>query len=232
MRKLTRMMLIVSMLVFCAARVFAADAESEFKETYEATALLTAELFEGVSKALSEEALWPDTLITMIDTLVTHSQTLEKLAGELGQQEAAKEAGYMIEHLTRIQQIMQSGAEQHKLAMSLARYYVHFNNCLMVYPLCLKEVLHDHVEELQEALEKNDMHEIFHVAEHLHIHADQMYYSAQMFGKKVWQKFSTQIEEMADEIFEAAEKGDMAAVRAGVEKIEKPVAMLRKLVKE
>ncbi len=232
MKKLTSIMVIVSMLVFCSATVFAVDAESQFKETYDETGILTGELFDGVSKALSEEAPGLGTLLPTIDKLVTNSQTLEKLAGELDKKDAAKEAGHMIEYLTRIKQVIQTGEEQHELEMHLARYYLHFSNCVMMNPFCLKEILHDYVEELKEVLEKNDIHEAPHIAQHLHFHADQMYYSAQMFRKKVWQKFSNQIEEIAEDIFEAAEKGDTAAVQAEVEKIEKPVAMLRKLVKE
>ncbi len=228
MKKLTGVLIVVGMMVVGSVAVCAAD---DFKDTYEETEILTSELFEGISEVLSGETMQLGKLLTMIDTLVTNSQMLEKFSVELGKKEAADEAGQMAAYLTRIKQIIQTGQEQRTLVMLLARYYLHYNNCMMVNTLSLKEMQHDHVEELKAALETGDMSELEHLSEHLHVHSDQMYYAALIFGKKIWQKFSTQAKAYADEIFEAARSGDTAAVLAGVNKIEKPVAMLRKLVK-
>jgi len=232
MKRLTSIMVIISMMALSSVAVFAADAQSEFKETYEETEILTHEVFESVSKILSGEALDLNTLIEPVDKLLTNAKTLETLAGEMGKQEAADEAGQMALYLTRIKKAIQTGEEQHSLTTLLARYYLHYNNCVMVNTVCLKDMQHDHVEELKEALEKDDMHEISHLAEHLHVHSDQMYYAAMIFRKKAWQKFSIQAKEIADAIFEAARKGDIAAVRAGVEEIEKPLNVLKEIVQE
>ncbi len=231
MKKLTRMMVIAIMMVLCSATVVAADAESEFKEAYTDTMKLTNELFDGVTEVLSGEAMEFDTLIAKIDKLLIHSKTLRQSAREMGMEEAADEARQMAAYLTQIKQAIQTGEKKHQLALFLARYYLHFNNCVMVTPIVLKEILHHHVERLKKSLEKGNMHEISHNAEHLHVHSDQMYYAALIFGKKIWQKFSNKAKANADAILDAAQEGDMAAIQTRVEKIEKPVTMLKELIK-
>ncbi len=219
------------MLLF-ADVVLAADADSRFKDVYEDTEILTGELFEGVSEALTGTPMDADNLVKKINKLIANSESLVKSAREAGRKEAMDEAGQMASYLTRIKEVIQTGEEKQELTMLLALYHLHYNNCVMVSTICLKEMQHDHVEELKEALKKNDMHDIRHLAEHLHIHSDQMHYAALIFGRKIWQKFSRRAKATADEIYEAAQRGDKAAVKAGVKKIEKPVNMLRKLVRE
>jgi len=232
MKKVTGVMIIAGMAVLFSAPVFAADADSRFKDVYEETEILTGEFFKSVSGALAGTPMDADNLVKKVDKLIANSKSLGKSAGEAGRKEAADEAVQMAHYLTRIRKVIRSGEEKHELTMLLALYYLHYNNCVMVSTICLKEMQHDHVEELKEALKKNDMQEIRHLAEHLHVHSDQMHYAALIFGKKIWQKFSGRAKAAADEIYEAARRGDKAAVEAGVRKIEKPARMLRKLVRE
>lgn len=232
MKKITGAMVIAGMAVLISASVFAADADSRFKDVYEETEILTGELFRDISGILAGSPMDADHLMKRVNKLIANSESLGKLAGEAGRSAAEDEAGQMAHYLTRIRKAIRSGEEKQKLTMFLAKYYLHYNNCVMVSTICLKEMQHDHVEELKEALKKNDMHEVRDLAEHLHAHSDQMHYTALIFGKKIWQKFSGRAKAAADEICEAARRGDNAAVEAGVRRIEKPVRMLMKLVRE
>ena len=232
MKKFAGFMVCVGMMALCPAGVFAADAADEFFEAYEQTTEVTYEVFEHISETFSVEATEGYALVEEIDRLVTLSETLEKLAGEMGKEESATEARQMAVYLNRAKEALQSEHEKHALTMHLARYYLHFNNCAMVNTLVLKNLLKEHVVEMKTAIEESDMHEIEHLAEHQHLHADQMYYAALMFGKKVWQKFSLQIKVSSDEIFAASLNNDMTAIEAGMVELEKSVDLLFRIVKE
>ncbi len=232
MKKFAAFMVIAGMLGLCSAEVFAADAANEFFEAYEQTTEVTHGIFEHISETFSAEATEGYALEKEIDTLVTHAEMLEKLADAMGKQESAEEARQMAVYLKRAKESLQSEHETHALTMHLARYYLHFNNCAMVNTLVLKNLLKEHVAEMKTAVAEGDMHEIEHLAEHQHLHADQMYYAAMMFGKKVWQKFSLQIKTSSDEIFAAALDGDKAVIEAKLEELEKSVDLLLRIVKE
>ncbi len=231
MKKFTEIIVVVSMLIVFSGSAFAQDTTSEFLEIYEAATELTHDLFENISEALSGEVLQTHVFVKQIDALQAHAETLEQLAEEAKRKESAHEARRMGFYLTRAKNALQSGKEQHALTMHLARYYLHFSNCVQVYPTALKELLHEHVGELKEALESGDEHEIEHLAEHEHLHAEQMHYAALMFGKKVWQKFTVEVMEHSNIIFEAAESGDSDVIQTSLEKVEKSVEMLMKVVK-
>jgi hypothetical protein len=230
MKKTISSLAFVCMMVLVSAPVFA-GAQAEFIDAYEELSSTTNELFEGLGEGL--EGTVPDVknLVKKTDILIAKSNTMEKASEKLGLKNAAKEAGHMAEYLGRIRDSLKTGKEKHAIIMMAARYYKHFNNCLTNNPVGVQMLLQDHIDEIKEAVESEDKHEIEHLAEHLHIHADQMYYAAILFGKKVWQKFAVQAKEAADKIHEATESGDFAGVKEGITEIEKPVAMLKKLVK-
>jgi len=225
-------LLITGFILFLNSAIVFASAEDIFSKTYEETEIITGELLEGISEALGGEALQVAMLVEKADKLIANSKTLEKAAIELGKKDSAAEAAQMVSYMTRIKETLEKGGkETDQLAITSARFYLHYNNCLMNYPGYLKIMLNDHVEELKNALKEGHMEEVSHLAEHLHLHCDQMYYSAMIFGKKIWQKFSVQSKAIADKIFEAAQKDDIDAVKAGIKEIEKPVGMLLDLVK-
>jgi hypothetical protein len=224
------MLVFVSMMILVSAPVFA-DTQAEFKDAYEEVTIITNELFESIGEGLEGKTLDVKKLANKTDILIAKSNTIEKAAVKLGLKNAGIEADHMAEYLGEIKEALETGKEKHALIMNMARYYKHLNSCLTNNPVAVQRLLQDHVDEIKEAVASGDMHEIKHLAEHLHIHADQMYYAAILFGKKVWQKFAVQTKEIAITIHEAVEDNNLPGVKAGITKIEKPVAMLKKLVK-
>lgn len=232
MKKQVVVVVIIGMVTFFCAERGIADTKSDFVEIYEHIAHLTHQLFEEVSHAsMSESSIADETLMRMVEALITNAKTLETLAGQLGQIESANEVRQMTDYLNRFKHLVQTEGDHHALIMMLSRYYLHFHNCLMLNPICLKDILHAHLEELKEAVDKNDFEVIVHVAEHQYLHADQMYYAALIFEKKIWQKFALQIKMTADDIYAAAREGDLESVRTGIGQIEQPIQILRQLVK-
>lgn len=232
MKKLSTAVFLAGILTFCSVPAVYADATSLFAETYEHTELLTNDLIHGFGKVFRGDEAATEQLVGLIDQLLKNTKILESSAIQMDKKDAADEARQMNSYLIRIQQAMRAGKFDGELTMLLARYYLHYNNCIMVNTIILKEMQYDHVLELQEAIDRNDVHEILHLAEHLHLHSDQMYYAATLFGKRIWKKFSVQAKLGADEIFEAAKKGDLVAVKTGLDKVEKAVSLLRRLIKE
>ena len=213
-------------------QVFAGAKEDLFKATYEETEILTNELFLGINAALSGAELNRELLSAKAAKLMQNCDLLSKTALELKKTDAASEAAQMLAYMTRIKKIFDQDTDGHDyLTMLVARYYLHYNNTVMSNPICLVNMQKDHVDELRAALDAKDYEELGHLAEHLHLHSDQMYFASKIFGKKVWAKFAIQAKEKADEIFANAEKKDIEAVRAGVAEIEVPVSMLLKIVK-
>ncbi len=213
-------------------QVFADAKEDLFKATYEETEILTNELFTGISAALSGAELNREMLSAKAAKLMQNSEVLSKTAMELKKTDTASEAAQMLAYMTRIKKVFDQDTDGHDdLTMLVARYYLHYNNTVMSNPVCLVNMQKDHVEELRTALDAKDYNELGHLAEHLHLHSDQMYFASKVFGKKVWAKFAIRAKDKADEIFANAEKKDIEAVRAGVAEIEVPVSMLLKIVK-
>jgi len=218
-------------LIFNSAIVFASAAE-QFGETYEETEVITGDMYILISEAFTDESLQTPILLEKANKLLANSRTLKKTALELNLKDSESEAAQMESYMVRVVEILEKGGrEKHLLTMLLARFYLHYNNCLMNYPGYLKIMVKDHVDEVKSALEEGRMQEVAHLSEHLHLHCDQMYYAAMIFGKKIWQKFSTQIKDISDQIFASAMDGDIEGVKKGIKDIEKPVMMIQDLIK-
>ena len=233
MKKATGIIAIIFLAVFLfSGAVVATDEIEKFGKAYEETEILTRDLFKGVSEAFEGSAMEVNKLTKLADKILRNTLTLEKTAEAEGKKDSASEARQMNSYMNRIKKTFKTGENKDELSMLMARYYLHYNNCIMLKTLNLKVMQKDHLEELKDVLSKNEIGEITQLAEHLHLHSDQMYYASYIFGIKIWQKFSSQVKELADEIFVAAQKNDLANIKAGIEKIEKPINMLGKLVKK
>ncbi|GBC62160.1 hypothetical protein DENIS_3123 [Desulfonema ishimotonii] len=231
MKRMARLMVICFVSLLMPAAVLAATGDEAFLSLYRSTAKSTNQLFGLVSSLMDGGETDIAALLGPVDDIRRNSEKLRQLAESAGRKVAADEAGQMALYMNRVGEALRSGTKRHETGMWLARYYLHFNHLLMVSAVTLKEILNAHVQELKAAVSSQNMNDIIHIAEHQRIHAEQMYYTARIFGKKIWQKFANQIKSSADEIFNAAMKNDMAGVKRGTEEIEKPVQMLMQLIK-
>ncbi|MBF0196922.1 MAG: hypothetical protein HQL32_04400 [Planctomycetes bacterium] len=209
-----------------------ADSNTKFSEAYEETEIISDELFAGLSVAFSGKSVDFESMKTRIDKIISNCDTLVEAAREASVVDCAEEALQMKSYAERIREVLASGKHTDELIMLAARYYLHYNNCIMMKPVNLKMMLKDHVDELRSALEKKDFTEVYHLAEHLNIHANQMHYTAYIQGKMIWQKFSLQTKNIAGKIFVDAKLKNYSAIEKGIAEIDKPVSILVKIVNQ
>lgn len=234
MKRTSAVFVIIGMLyVLATPSTVLADPLEDYGKAFEETEVVTYDLFEGISQMLNGEQVNRNTLIQYADKLIDNSKILEKSAADLKRQESSGEAFQMGYYMKRVKEILEKGGEDPKYLTTLSsRYYLHYNNCIMTNPAYLKLMVQDHVDEVKKALEGNDLVEVAHLAEHLHLHSDQMYYSSLVFGKKIWQKFAEQIKTLADQIFLSARAKEIDKVKSLIKEIEEPVAMIQKVINE
>lgn len=215
-----------------ADRALADETVESFKRLYQETGHETHELMEMAGEAMTTPEFNLSTLLPPVNTLMEKADGLEKLSAKIGRKEGEDEARQMKRYLSRLKTAVEGRGEKGEIVAHIASYYLHFNNLLMVHTLALKDVLGDHLDELKGALEQQYTHKIAHVSEHFYVHANQMYYAAMIFGKKIWQKFSDSIKEDADKLIAAAEAGDTTTMRKLVADMEMPIRTLQKIVTE
>ena len=220
-----------TMIVFPA--IGCADPVQNFREVIMETELMVHDLFDSLSRRHGKDSMGlEESSLLLVDRLLVNAKRLEKEAVAMGKALSASEAAHMYEDLVRLRDIL-SAQRPDNIAKSVANIYLHFNHCLMLNSENLKIMLVDHMKALKEAVANGvDMEKIAYDAEHLHLHADQMYYTAILVGKKIWQKFAIEARKSAEEILAAAERGDRKAVADGIARIEKPVLMLERIVLE
>ena len=210
-----------------------ADSVQRFREVYESTESLTHELFEDLSMAVAGKSFDRDAMLRLADRILINTKRLEETARTSGKNMCADEAGQMHSCMAKIKKIIKTGEERHEFIMLTAKYYLHYNNCLMLNSKNLMIMLSDHMKALKLELAKDeDLSVIGYAAEHLSIHSDQMFYCAMLVGKKIWQKFAIQTKDAADAILAAVNRGDKAAIAEGMEQIERPIQMLERIVQE
>jgi hypothetical protein len=222
----------ISLVFVLSLPVFADETESSFEKLYIETAHETHELMEMVSDAAGTAEFDLETLLPTVDALIKNAEALEKTALKIGKNIGADEAAQMKAYLNRIKATIETKTGKSELMANLSEYHLHLNNLLMVTPTVLKNVLGEHLDELKTAIEKNQTKQLEHLAEHFNIHANQMYYAAMIFGKKIWQKFSNKIKENAGQMLSAAKSGNMDSLKKLAAEVEKPVRMLQEIVKE
>lgn len=234
MKRTSAVFVIIGMLyIFAIPSPILADPLEDYGNAFENTEIITYDLFEGISKMLNGDQVNRDTLIQYAGKLIDNSKILEKSAADLKRQESSGEAFQMGYYMKRLKEILEKGGEDPKYLTTLSsRYYLHYNNCIMTNPAYLKLMVQDHVNELNKALAGNDLAEVAHLAEHLHLHSDQMYYSSLVFGKKIWQKFAEQIKSISDQIFLSARNNEIDKVKSLIKEIEEPVSMIQKVINE
>ena len=119
---------------------------------------------DGLDVGSLHEVNMDPVLIEKADKLLANSITLKKTAQELGQHDSASEAAQMESYMVRIKEILEKGGrEKHLLTMLLARFYLHYNNCIMNYPGYLKIMVKDHVEEVRNALGEGRIQDVIHL---------------------------------------------------------------------
>ncbi len=212
--------------------VIFADTTQDFSKAYKEIEILTVNLFEKVSAGFTGKATDTDKLIRVIDKILINSEILEKAANAVNNKNCAGEARQINFYMAKIKTVIITGEHKDKLTMLLSRYYLHFIQCNILKIMNVKLMQNDCLGKLKEALDKNEITEIECLAEYLCIYSDQMYYASYIFGKKIWQKFSKRVKKFADEIFKSAQKKDLDAIKEAVDKIEKPLLILNKLIQE
>lgn len=228
MNKAMHLTLVVGMTLCLATKAFAGPSDV-FSETYEETELLTIKLFALTS--VPNESGEKGAELSVVDKLLANSELLNKSATSMGKADSAREAWLMTSYLQRIKDVLQTGNNRSALDLLLARYYVHYSNCIMLNPVILRDMQHDHVVELQAAIDEGNKEDILQLAEHLRIHSDQMYYAASIFGRKIWEKFAIQARDGSREIFETILKEGSLRSDARLAEVRYASDMLRRLVR-
>ena len=149
MKRFFAIAVVVWMMFILPGTVYA-DSVQQFREVYESTESLTHNFFKNLSLANSCKQAGREALLKIADHILFNARDLERLALKQEKKMCADEAALMHEYMSKIKKIIMIGDDNKDMAMLVAKFYMHYNNCLMLNSENLKLMLSDHMKALKE----------------------------------------------------------------------------------
>lgn len=235
-KKVMAVAIVVSLMLVLAhgiPKVDAAETSLEkFSKATEGIAEDLETLFDLVGEAIEGKEL-PKAKITKVLGEIGENA---KVLAALGKKENAKytwDANQTVIHVDEGVERLEVN-DLGEMICAASHIAIHNHNIQLLNPQFLRDTLVEHVDELNEELNKSDVEwegEVEEIYEHLALHSNQMGIAADIFGKKIWIKFTDQFRAVADKIREPIEEKKAAEAKTIAKDFKKPLAMIVKLVK-
>ncbi len=232
MKKLTGIIVIVVMVLLCGNAF--ADPLEEFSKAIQSIEQEFENIFEALGDGLEEEGSFSlNDIRAAAEKIETATKSIVVLGEENNRADWAFEAEELAEAIDEYLEMLDEQEFDDALS-TLARAFHMFNLLQMLTPRFARNSLSERYQDVQDLLTGGDIGETGEAgeqqAEYMEGLARHVYYASKMFGKKVWRKFANAALEAADELADACEDRDQAAVETALEKLEKPIMMLEELI--
>ncbi len=233
MKKLTHVMVIVGMMALCPATVFAQDA-ALLRQFSEATEGITEDLetiFDLIGEAMLGKEFPKSEMKRVLGEISSKAEVLVAI-GKNEQAEWVWNANQIIvqagEALGRME-----GDTIGEANCALSYIHTYNHNVQLLNPPYMRDILGVYVDKLKTATDTDDVEwdEVEEIYERLALHSNQMAFAADIFGKRIWQKFAYQFRELTAKMGESLERKDVAELKSISQKMEKPLKTIVKIVK-
>ncbi len=237
MRNVKKVMVIalsfVSLFVCC--NLHAAETDSALAETF---GKHTEDIYEGlddlyelIGKSLKDGETEISDLSKAIKKIEKNAASLVAL-GKKNNKEWQYEAQMIAEDVDDLKAELE-GNEFDEFISVLSRVGPSLKTMAMFFPRHLLGKMEEHFGELEKEASKSDANwdDLEYTVEKLIIYSRQMGIAADAFGKKIWKKFTRQVWEICRSLDDAVEDDDGAKVKSLLKEADKPMAILKKLVK-
>ncbi len=232
MKKLTGVMLIVSMVFLCATTVFAVDDSlKQFGEATEGIGEDLETLFDLIGEAMLGKELRKFEMERALGEISSKAEVLVAL-GENEQAEWVWDANQIIVQVEEAKGRME-GDTIGEANCALSYIHTHNHNVQLLNPPYMRDVLVVYVEKLKTAMDADDIEwdDVEEIYERLALHSNQMAFAANIFGKQIWKKFAYRFRDLTGKMNEALKKRDVAELTSISQEMEKPLKTIVKIVK-